>query len=80
MCIFLYLFIYFVVVCVCVCVVFFALTLCYILLSFLSILYSVYTRDCSCIDKSLHIVLKRGSIDKPLTFNTYRTARVIKIN
>ena len=49
MCVFfyIYLFIYFVVVCVCVCVVFFALTLCYILLSFLSILYGVYTRDCS---------------------------------
>ena len=41
----------------------------YILLFFLSILYGVYTRDCSCIDKSMHIVLKRGSIDKPLTFN-----------
>ena len=33
----------------CVCVAFFALTLCYILLSFLSILHGVYTRDCSCI-------------------------------
>ena len=45
---YIYLFIYFVVVCVCVCVAFFALTLCYILLSFLSILYGVYTRDFSC--------------------------------
>ena len=36
---------------------------------FLSILYGVYTRDCSCIDKSMQIVLKRDSIHKPLTFN-----------
>ena len=36
---------------------------------FLSILYGVYTRDCSCIDKSMQILLERGFIDKPLTFN-----------
>ena len=35
-----------------VCVVLFALTLCYILLSFLSILHGVYTRDCSCVHSS----------------------------
>ena len=29
----------------------------------------LYAHDCSCIDKSMHIVLKRGSIDNPLTFN-----------
>ena len=70
---YIYLFIYFVVVCVCVCVAFFALTLWYILLSFpfysirwfIHVIVHVYT----CIDKSMHIVLKRGSIDNPLTFN-----------
>ena len=28
-----------------------------------------YKCDCSCIDKSMQIVLERGFIDKPLTFN-----------
>ena len=39
--------------------------------SFFSFLFYtvVYTRDCSCIDKSMQIVLEWGSIDKPLTFN-----------
>ena len=29
----------------------------------------LYAHDCSCIDKSMQIVLERGFIDKPLTFN-----------
>ena len=32
-------------------------------------LFSIYRKEFSCIDKSMHIVLKRGSIDKPQTFN-----------
>ena len=27
------------------------------------------TYTCTCIDKSMQIVLERGSLDKPLTFN-----------
>ena len=66
-----YLFINFIVVCVCVCVAFFALTLCYILLSFLSILYGVYTRDCSCISLYYRVgrPYNRGERGFPLTQN-----------
>ena len=60
-------------VCVCVCVFygsFFPLFLCFFCLIFFLISYIVYYKcDCSCIDKSMQIVLERGSIDKPLTFS-----------
>ena len=73
--IFIYLYIYifyfilflFFCVCVCLCVFygsFFALFLCFFCLIFFLISYIVYYKcDCSCINKSMQIVLEQGSID-----------------
>ena len=33
------------------------------------VLYACDCCDCSCIDKSMQIVLEQGSVDKPLTFH-----------
>ena len=42
-----FIFLYSVYIYICIYITFFALTLCYIILPFLSTLHGVYTRDCS---------------------------------
>ena len=57
------------------CVAFFALTLCYILLSFLSIPYGVYTRDCSWEVLDLSIYVNQSHALFTTNLNTFSTEK-----